>query len=490
MDPNPSIICSFYSSDEEDTAKNVANPEHKFTPGKTPQVGRRFPKKIKKTRPKIIRPRDCKLEFSFTPGKIPQFDKLFSGTKGEDTTQNLSTITCKPEIKFTEGKIPQFGKSGTKDEDTTKDLLTTSLKPEFDFAQCITPQFGKLMSRKKEDATQDLPTMSCNQELSSTQGETPQFEDTRSLSRYAEESLQNLLNETKSFFSSISDDTTRKPDLPTTKCKLEYNINQVETPQFDRLFSGINENEFLMEKQKSDWLEYFEEKHELLDWKNNILNCFVFENESDYLNISYADLWSLVYTEGWLSDVIINAVLKSRFKYNNDVGYIETSVFESIENSFLVDTVPTPLKDDKDGYVAVKNAGGVHWVFVYLSFNDQALYVVDPKYDLTETEMEAIFNSLERCHHSEVNSKNTSKWDLRSGEWSVRKIDRQQQNDDHSCGMFCIKFAFQVMETFPNTPPMLLVGDLNAARQSFLDDILSCSKKISKYRVTDFDELE
>ena len=291
-----------------------------------------------------------------------------------------------------------------------------------------------------------------------------------------------------SLFSSDEEDTTR--DLPTTKCKPEYNIIRGEIPQFKRLFSGIKENEFLKEDEKLEWVEYFEDKHKLLKWQSNILNCHVFEKESEYLNLSYADLWSLVNKSGWLSDAAINAILNFRCKYSKNVGYIETSVFESIENPYLVETVPTPLKDDKDGYVAVKNVGRAHWVFVYLSFKDQTLYVVDPKYNQTEIGMRKIFNSLKRCHHSEENSEKASKWDLRSGEWKVKKINRQQQTDNHSCGMFCIKFAFQVMATFPTTPTMLHVENLNVARQLFLAFVLRCSKRIAKYHVTDFDELE
>ena len=56
--------------------------------------------------------------------------------------------------------------------------------------------------------------------------------------------------------------------------------------------------------------------------------------------------------------------------------------------------MPTPLEDDKDGYVALKNFGENHWVFVYLSFKDQTLYVVDPKYESCEAGMKDIFESF------------------------------------------------------------------------------------------------
>ena len=44
-------------------------------------------------------------------------------------------------------------------------------------------------------------------------------------------------------------------DLPTTKYKPKYNFIRGEVPKFERLFSGIKENQFLREDEKLDWLK-------------------------------------------------------------------------------------------------------------------------------------------------------------------------------------------------------------------------------------------
>ena len=162
------------------------------------------------------------------------------------------------------------------------------------------------------------------------------------------------------------------------------------------LFTGLKENKFLRKAEISDWANYLEraQLQQNLRLDANIVNCFAFEIESEYSNLTYRHLWSIVDDSAWLEDAIINALISNRFKTVKKIGYIETSVFESIENHFLSETVPTHLEDDKDGYVALKNFGENHWVFVYLSFKDQTLYVVDPKYESCEAGMKDIFESF------------------------------------------------------------------------------------------------
>ena len=253
---------------------------------------------------------------------------------------------------------------------------------------------------------------------------------------------------------------------------------QVESPEFNGILSGITTNKLLTEQQKFDWKNYFVEKLEVLEWPNSVLMCHVFKEESDYLNISYADLWSLIDAKGCLSDSIINAVLNYYCKDSDNIGYIGTSVLKSIEKNRPVDT---PLKDDKDGYLAVKNAGGDNWVVVYLSLKDKALYVVDPKHNRTENWMRQIFDSLVSCHHSVKNSKNASKWDLSSGDWEMKQIDCTQQTDSHSYVILCIEFAFLVMASRGGTPEMLHYDHFDAGfcRVMYLSFILGHSKKFA-----------
>ena len=66
------------------------------------------------------------------------------------------------------------------------------------------------------------------------------------------------------------------------------------------------------------------------------------------------------------------------FSKSQDIGFIETSVFNAIENPYFSETTTTPFKNDKDAYIAVKNLNGNHWIFVFLNFKDKTLYVVDP----------------------------------------------------------------------------------------------------------------
>ena len=278
-----------------------------------------------------------------------------------------------------------------------------------------------------------------------------------------------------------SQDATKETFNSNPEPDCRNNLPEDEMIKFATLFSGLKENTFLRKSEKTDWVDYLERaqlQHNLrLD--ANFLNCFAFENESEYSNLTYRHLWSIVDDSAWLEDAIINALIGNRCKNVKKVGYIETSVFESIENPHLSETVQTPLKDEKDGYVAVKNSGGNHWVFVYISFKDHTFYVADPKYETSEAGMKEIFESLKRCHHSEKNSKLESKWNLKSGSWKMKQIKRSVQRDDHNCGVFCVKFAFQVVKSFPNTPKKLTVErNLSNARQLFTALVLRSSKKI------------
>ena len=97
---------------------------------------------------------------------------------------------------------------------------------------------------------------------------------------------------------------------------------------------------------------------------------FYKNNESEYSD-TYRHLWSIAGDNSWLENNIINALISNRFKTVKKIGYIVTSVFDSIEN--LSETEPTPLKDDKLGLKAVKSLGGNHWNFVYFSLNNQTL---------------------------------------------------------------------------------------------------------------------
>ena len=258
----------------------------------------------------------------------------------------------------------------------------------------------------------------------------------------------------------------------------DYEDMRAGLTNFEKLLSGVKENIFLNKNENSDSVKYFERVVEHFKWEDSVLKCYLMEDEKDYISLNFRDLWSIVETTGWLEDAAVNAILSYHFK-NKEIGYINTSLLQGLESSFLSEDTPTPFKNDKDGYVAVKNIYRSHWIFVYVSFIDKTLYVLNPYYNGVANESKQMFQAIRSNHHNDLNSKDESKWNFMDDGWKIGQIEHTIQKDPFNCGIFCIEFALQVLRSYPSTPPKLLVPqNLDCIRQSYTAMLLRHSEKL------------
>ena len=246
------------------------------------------------------------------------------------------------------------------------------------------------------------------------------------------------------------------------------------------LFSKIRQNNHLRKKDKSKWLNYLNLSMRHFSWGQTLLHSFVKKDKSASIHLSFRDLWSLADEHGFLEDAVLDTVLNDCFQDQKKIGYIETSVFNAIENPFFSETTTTPFKNDKDAYIAVKNLNGNHWIFVFLNFKDKTLYVVDPQRDdvLIETSNK-ILKAFQEVHHNKMNleASQTSKWNFINDAWKIATIDHNVQYDGCNCGIYCIKYALKIKKEFPVKPPYLFVGkNFNDARQLYTALLLNSSK--------------
>ena len=198
------------------------------------------------------------------------------------------------------------------------------------------------------------------------------------------------------------------------------------------------------------------------------------------MRLTFRDLWSVINPKGWLEDAAINAILYYLLK-KKPIGFIDTTVLQAIESPFMTEDTPTPFKDDKDGYVAVKNLGGDHWIFVYVCLKDKTVYVVDPSHNDPVPEAEQILKSFRKNHHNERNSKGESKWDFTDDEWETGTIEHILQKDSCNCGIFCIKFATELLHCSPTTPSEFTVighNNMDRVRQHYAAMLLRKSEKL------------
>ena len=242
---------------------------------------------------------------------------------------------------------------------------------------------------------------------------------------------------------------------------------------FNLLISGIEANDCIDSKhRKSFWVDHFEQAKNDSKWTDNALKCFVHKDQSRYVNLTFKDVYSLVCEYGWLSDSVITAVINNKTK-DGDCGFIEVSVLKALENPHFSGNTPTPFKE-KDGYIAVKNVNKNHWIFVYLSLNEQTMYVFDPMSKAVPPCSEQLLDAFKTNHHNEKNSEEASKWNFKSGEWKVKTFYHSLQNDLHSCGVFCLEYASQISSMFPYIPDELVVhNEPEVSRQLFVDSLLA-----------------
>ena len=180
-------------------------------------------------------------------------------------------------------------------------------------------------------------------------------------------------------------------------------------------------------------------------------------------------MWYLVDKRGCLDDVIVDSVLSYYFK-NKSIGYIETSVIELIENT----QGETPFSNEKNGYVAVKNVDGGHWVFVYASYKDKTFYVVDPMHK-REAPCSVVFVNKLKSNPRKKNSK----WNLKEFGTKQIKHTKQDSTDLYNCGVYCIEFALKVHHSYPNIPEDLFIGsEFDEFRQYYAALLLGISEKI------------
>ena len=248
--------------------------------------------------------------------------------------------------------------------------------------------------------------------------------------------------------------------------------------RFEKLLTGIKEIKLIKKDKISEYVKHFEDVMEHFKWKDSVLRCYFMEDEKDYINLNFRDLWSIVETTGWLEDATVNAILSYFFK-NKSIGYINTSILQGIENSVFSEDTPTPFKNDKDGYIAVKNINRNHWIFVYISFKDKTVYVLDPFYNGFVLNSEQILQSFKTNHHNKLNSKEKSKWNFIEDDWKIGQIEHTIQKDYYNCGIICINFALQVRSSYPTTPSKLsLPKDLGLTRQYYTAVLLKNSEKL------------
>ena len=267
----------------------------------------------------------------------------------------------------------------------------------------------------------------------------------------------------------------------------DYEDMRAGLTNFEKLLSGVKENIFLNKNENSDSVKYFERVVEHFKWEDSVLRCYFMEDKKDYISLNLRDLWSIVETTGWLEDAAVNAILSYHFK-NKEIGYINTSLLQGIESPVFSKDTPTPFKDDKNGYVAVKNIHTDHWIFVYISYNDKTLYVLNPFYSGFANESIQMFQSFKNNHHNKFNSKEKSKWNFEDAGWKIGQIEHTIQEDHYNCGVICINFALQVLCNYPKTPSNLLVPkNLYCLRQLYTAILLKNSE-ILKPKLVEIDQ--
>ena len=238
-----------------------------------------------------------------------------------------------------------------------------------------------------------------------------------------------------------------------------------EKEHFEVMLAGIKRNKYLSKEEQTDWVKYLECSMKHIKWEQPVLKFFLTENENVTENIRFRDLWSIIDSNGWLEDVILDSVLYHYFD-KKKIGYINTSLVQAIESSFLSEDTPTPFKNDKDGYVALKNINKDHWIFVYISFKDKTFYVVDSLYRNLVQEAKQIVQSFQKVHHNELNTNKKSKWNFIDHSWKIANIDHTPQKDNSNCGIICIQYAVKVLDCHPNVPARLTFDkDMDSMRQ-------------------------
>ena len=248
---------------------------------------------------------------------------------------------------------------------------------------------------------------------------------------------------------------------------------KVDVINFNLLINGIEKNGYIDSKQKPSWVNHFKQAKEDSKWTDNALKCFVYKAKEGFMNLTFKDVYSLVCEYGWLSDSVITAVINNVVK-EGELGFIEVSILEALENPHLTGTTPTPFKE-KSGYIAVKNVDGNHWIFVYMSLNNQTMYVLDPMNKGVPACSEQLLEDFKTNHHNEKNSwQQPTKWNFKSGDWKIKTIYHSPQKDTYNCGVLCLEYALQIHSIFPIIPEEVVVeNEPKVSRKLFMNLLLT-----------------
>ena len=254
--------------------------------------------------------------------------------------------------------------------------------------------------------------------------------------------------------------------------------NRRKSKNYTQLFSKLKTNKYLEEIETSKWLKCLNNSMKQHTWHQNVMQSFVKKDQFASIQMSCSDLWSIANEQSYIEDPVLDAVLNDSFKDHKQIGFIETSVFNAIENPYFSETTVTPFKNDKDAYVAVKNINNNHWIFVFLNFLNKTLYVVDPRRSDEQIETaRKVMKAFKQVHHNEINASETSKWNFMSDEWNFDCIQHNIQRDFVNCGIYCMEYALKVKNDFPIKPSYLLVeSNFNDKRQFYTAMLLNVSK--------------
>ena len=214
-----------------------------------------------------------------------------------------------------------------------------------------------------------------------------------------------------------------------------------ETQLFQELFAKLNSNIRFGGKFKARVMKELEAlRARNVGWSQTAAKYF--PKEGVTIDLSFKDIWSVSNDNAFLDEPVLDALLYHNLK-NENVGYIDTRLLESIESEESSEATPTPFKNDKDAYVAVKKINKVHWSLVFLSFKNKTAYVVDPMREGIVEGSDEILEAFKRVHHNELNEEEAkgSKWDFENQGWKVGCIDHELQEGAWNCGLRCVVLA-------------------------------------------------
>ena len=244
--------------------------------------------------------------------------------------------------------------------------------------------------------------------------------------------------------------------------------------QYDNIIKIIHENEFLEDYLKTNWINFINENVGNFLLNIQKLRCRVSQITSYTINATA--FMSLAIEHHWLEDNILDLVIGLKCK-DSKVQYIETSVTDLIK--FGDRSILPRFQEDKDLAMAVFNYNGNHWVFFMLHKPTRCLFVVDPmeNADVERNVATILFQCFAQVRHGasdESRKKSDSReWNFEDCDWSTHTIRHTKQNDGANCGVFCIEFAINIINSYPDIPDYLHVDqDFNKLRRKYAATLL------------------